>query len=126
MVGSATDATGNAHGNTIIGNDLDNRLKGGGGIDSLIGGDNANNDEDGHDTFIFEAGESDLDSVHFFQGNGAAAGDQLLFVGYGAGATFVQLTSTEWQVSSFDGSIQESILVTGGTQFDASDVSFIL
>jgi Ca2+-binding RTX toxin-like protein len=119
--GSATTAVGNSENNTIYGNTGNNTLVGGGGADNLsgLGGD---------DFFVFHPGQSHGDVVFEFQGNGAAAGDTLMFVGYGTlaeGATFVQLTATDWQINSADGLYHETITMAGGVTFDASDLMFM-
>ncbi len=65
----------------------------------------------GNDTFVFHAGQAQGDRIHEFYGNGAAAGDVLRFEGYGTlaqGATFHQLTATQWQINSADGLIRRS------------------
>ena len=45
-----------------------------------------------NDTFLFTAGQANGDIVGDFTGNGALSGDQLIFSGYGAGATFALRT----------------------------------
>ena len=49
---------------------------------------------------------------------------KLEFQGYGPGATFQQLTATEWQISSADGSIHDTIVLIGAPALDASDWHF--
>ena len=71
------NGTGNALANSLFGNTGNNTLDGGAGADVLTG--NA-----GNDTFVFNAGQANGDTIVDFAGNGAAAGDALLFVGYGA------------------------------------------
>ena len=98
-IGSAVFGTGNAEDNMIFGNAPDNDLNGGGGADQLKG-------LGGNDTFIFQAGQANGDTVYEFDGNGAGAGDVLQFKGYGTlaqGATFAQLTATEWLITSANG-----------------------
>jgi Ca2+-binding RTX toxin-like protein len=113
---------GNAQGNTIFGNINDNVLDGGAGSDSLSG-------LGGNDTFVFHAGQAHGDVVYEFNGNGAAAGDVLRFEGYGTlaeGATFHQLTATEWQINSADGTIHEIITLTAGAVIDTTtDIMFV-
>jgi Ca2+-binding RTX toxin-like protein len=119
--GTATSLTGNHQTNSLYGNDLDNVLDGGGGNDSLIG-------FDGNDTFVFHAGQAQADTVYDFDGNGAAAGDTMMFVGYGTlaqGASFVHLAGNDWQVNSADGTIHELITIANGATFDASDLIFV-
>jgi Ca2+-binding RTX toxin-like protein len=110
-------ATGNGSSNTLYGNSGDNTLDGGAGADALIG--NA-----GNDTFVFNMGQGDGDLVIDFAGNGAAAGDSLQFVGYGAGATFTNVDATRWQVNFNGGASHEVITFMNGATIDASDVLF--
>src|SRR5690606_23880905 len=120
-VGTATSGTGNAQGNTIYGNALDNVLDGGGGADGLSG-------LGGNDTFAFKAGEAQGDVVYVFEGNGSAAGDLLRFEGYGTlaqGASFTQQTASDWLVSSADGLVQETITLSGAPVIHASDYVFV-
>jgi Ca2+-binding RTX toxin-like protein len=142
VTGSAyhDDLWGDNNANTLKGNDGDDTLKGYGGADTLDGGDG--NDTlygmdgadtlkggNGNDTFVFKAGQANGDFVHEFAGNGAAAGDVLKFQGYGTvaeGATFRQLTATEWQITSANGLIQEVINVTAGSSIDTTtDLIFV-
>jgi Ca2+-binding RTX toxin-like protein len=113
--GTATSATGNNLGQTIFGNSGNNYLNGGGGADILSG-------LGGNDIFVFNAGEAHGDLVYEFQGNGAFLGDQMMFVGYGPGATFTHLGGEFWQIS---GVVQETIQMAGGASFDASDLLFV-
>jgi Ca2+-binding RTX toxin-like protein len=114
--------TGNGASNTIYGNVNDNVLDGGDGSDALSG-------LGGNDTFVFHAGQAHGDVVYEFNGNGAAAGDVLRFEGYGTleeGATFHQLTATEWQITSADGTISETITLTAGAVIDTTtDIMFV-
>jgi Ca2+-binding RTX toxin-like protein len=68
---------GNALANAIHGNSGDNSLDGGANADVLTG-------SLGNDTFMFNVGQADGDTVVDFAGNGTAAGDSLRFVGYDA------------------------------------------
>jgi serralysin len=108
---------GNALNNSIFGNAVLNTLDGGAGADVLTG--NA-----GNDTFVFHRGEGDGDTVVDFAGNGAAAGDQLRFFGYGAGATFTQNDPTHWQVNFNGGASHEVITFMNGASIDPTDVGF--
>ena len=67
---------GNGLNNAIYGNSWSNVINGGAGSDMLTGGQ-------GNDAFIFDFGHAGGDTVVDFAGNGAAAGDWLVFVGYG-------------------------------------------
>jgi Ca2+-binding RTX toxin-like protein len=114
--------TGNGASNTIFGNINDNVLNGGGGGDSLSG-------LGGNDTFVFQAGQAHGDVVYEFNGNGAGVGDVLQFSGYGTlaeGVTFHQLTATEWQITSANGLIQETITLAAGAVIDTTtDLVFV-
>src|SRR5262249_15988046 len=94
------DGTGNGLANSIYGNSGDNLIDGGGGADMLTG-------NGGNDTFAFNVGQADSDAIADFAGNGAAAGDSLQFVGYGAGATFTNIDATRWQVNYNGGTQHE-------------------
>jgi Ca2+-binding RTX toxin-like protein len=109
---------GNALANSIYGNAGDNTLNGGGGADLLTG--NA-----GNDTFVFNAGQGNGDAIVDFAGNGAAAGDSLQFVGYGAGATFTNVDATHWQVNYNGGTAHDVITFMNGAAIDATDVLFV-
>jgi Ca2+-binding RTX toxin-like protein len=112
------DGTGNALANSIVGNSGDNVLDGQGGADALTG-------DTGNDTFVFNVGQADGDTVVDFSGNGAAAGDSLRFVGYGAGATFTQNDATHWQVNFNGGLSHEIITFMNGAPIDLTDVAFV-
>jgi Ca2+-binding RTX toxin-like protein len=120
-VGTASSAIGNGQDNVIYGNALSNFLNGGDGADQLSG-------LGGNDTFVFQLGQAQGDSVYEFQGNGAGIGDILHFSGYGTaaqGATLTQLTATDWQITSADGLTQETITLVGAPAIDASDYIFV-
>jgi hypothetical protein len=56
----------------------------------------------------------------------AGVGDFLLFVGYGAGATFAQIGSTDqWQLTYNGGASQEIITFANSAPIDPSDYAFI-
>ena len=109
--------TGNALNNNIHGNSGANTLNGGAGVDLLVG--NA-----GNDIFVFNVGQADGDIVVDFAGNGVGAGDLLLLVGYGPGATFTQNDATHWQVNYHSGSSPEIVTFVNGAVIDPSDVLF--
>jgi Ca2+-binding RTX toxin-like protein len=109
--------TGNALANSIFGNSGDSTLNGGAGADTLTG--NA-----GNDTFVFVIGQANGDAVVDFAGNGAAAGDSLHFIGYGAGATFTNIDLTHWQVNYNGGGSHEIITFMNGAAIDPTDVLF--
>jgi Ca2+-binding RTX toxin-like protein/type III secretion system FlhB-like substrate exporter len=108
--------TGNAQNNSIFGNTGANVLDGAGGPDVLTG-------DAGNDSFVFHAGQADGDTVVDFGGNGAAAGDSLQFVGYGAGATFTQTDATHWQVN-YNVFSHDHITFLNGAAIDPSDYLF--
>jgi Ca2+-binding RTX toxin-like protein len=110
--------TGNSLANSIFGNSGDNTLDGGAGADVLTG--NA-----GNDTFVFHKGEANGDLIVDFVGNGAAAGDSLKFIGYGAGATFSNIDATHWQVNFNGGTAHEIITFMNGASISANDVIFL-
>jgi Ca2+-binding RTX toxin-like protein len=116
--GTDLQGYGNSLANTIYGNAGNNVINGGGGPDMLTG-------RAGNDAFVFDVGQADGDTVVDFAGNGAAAGDWLVFVGYGPGATFTNIDTTHWQVNYNGGSSHEIITFANGASIDASDVVFM-
>ena len=122
VIGNAVFGTGNALGNLIVGNDYDNVLDGGGGADDLWG-------LGGNDTFVLRAGQAHGDRIHEFYGNGAGVGDVLRFEGFGTlaeGATFHQISANQWQITSANGLIQETIILATGAVIDTTtDIIFV-
>jgi Ca2+-binding RTX toxin-like protein len=119
MQGSgAIAALGNNLSNSIVGNGADNVIDGGAGYDSMIGGA-------GNDAFVFARGQAHGDIVQDFAGNGAAAGDRIVFSGYGAGAAFGQLNATQWIVISGDGLTSEIINFINAAPIHSSDFMFV-
>jgi serralysin len=112
---------GNALANSLFGNTGANRLDGGAGADQLTG--NA-----GNDTFVFNAGQASGDVIVDFAGNGGAAGDSLLFLGFGSaaqGATFTQIgASNQWQIHSGIDAHNETITLSNAAAIHASDFLF--
>jgi hypothetical protein len=49
----------------------------------------------------------------------------LVFVGYGAGATFTQNDATQWQVNYNGGASHEVIAFMNGASVDPTDVVFM-
>ena len=99
----------------------DDTLDGRGGVDTLIGGA-------GNDTFVFRAGQANGDIVTDFAGNGASAGDLFQFFGYGtaaAGATFVQIDATHWQINSASGLIHDVLTISNAASIHPTDYLFI-
>jgi Ca2+-binding RTX toxin-like protein len=109
---------GNELNNAIAGNSGNNILNGGAGADMLAGGQ-------GNDAFVFDVGQAGGDIVTDFAGNGAAAGDWLLFVGYGSGATFTSIDTTHWQVNYNGGTAHDIITFMNGASIDPTDLAFM-
>jgi Ca2+-binding RTX toxin-like protein len=110
--------TGNALANGIYGNSGNNTLDGQGNADTITG--NA-----GNDTFVFVIGQGNGDTVVDFAGNGAALGDSLQLIGYGAGATFTNIDATHWQVNYNGGASHDIITFMNGATIDATDYVFM-
>jgi Ca2+-binding RTX toxin-like protein len=119
---SAITATGSNQNNTIIGNGQHNVINGGGngaiGGDSLTGGG-------GNDTFVFNAGQAQGDTVYDFTGAGVVGGDVLQFVGYGPGAWLEDGAGNDFVIHSGDGLTNETITLVNVTSLDVSDYAFI-
>jgi Ca2+-binding RTX toxin-like protein len=121
--GTDLQGTGNGLANAIFGNSGANTLSGGGGNDRLDGGAGVDvlKGDAGNDTFVFHAGEANGDVITDFVGNGAATGDSLQFVGYGAEATFTNIDATHWQVNFNGGASHEIITFLNGAAIVESD-----
>ena len=94
----------------------DDYLDGGAGGDTLAGGA-------GDNFFDFTRGEANGDTVTDFD-----AGDTLQFFGYGyasEGATFTQVSATQWTVNSADGAVHETINFSNAPTVAPSDVTFL-
>ncbi|MGZ9099677.1 MAG: nidogen-like domain-containing protein, partial [Brevundimonas sp.] len=105
----------------VVTPDNNDVIDGGAGMDRLIGGL-------GDDDFVFHAGEANGDVIVDFIGNADAAGDELVFRGYGTaaqGATFVQLDATHWQINSADGTIHDVITIENGGSIHSTDWEFV-
>jgi Ca2+-binding RTX toxin-like protein len=81
----------------------------------------------GNDTFVFNRGAANGDTVTDFEGNGVGFGDQLIFLGYGsaaAGARVTQLDTTHWKVTSADGLTNDTITIANGASLHPNDYIF--
>jgi len=118
MLGLSGNDTLNGRGgaDTLQGLDGNDTLNGGASADALHGGA-------GNDVFRFVRGEAHGDTVMDFAGNGALAGDQLVFQGYGAGATFLKVSATVGTISFSGGS--ESIAFANAAAVHATDYTFV-
>ena len=72
-----------------------------------------------------KGGEANGDKILDFDGNGALAADELIFEGYGPGATFTQVNATTWKIDYFFGLGSEIIRLTNAATVDASDYTFV-
>jgi Ca2+-binding RTX toxin-like protein len=120
IVGSpfADRVDGDGGANILQGRNGDDRLDGGAGADQLSGG--ADNDQ-----FVFKPGEANGDKILDFDGNGALAADELIFEGFGPGATFTQASATTWRIDYLFGLRTEIITLTNAATVDPSDYTFI-
>jgi Ca2+-binding RTX toxin-like protein len=109
---------GNALANYMQGNTGNNTLNGGASADVLEGGL-------GNDTFVFNAGQANGDTITDFNGNGAAAGDQIQFVGYGPDVLFYNINATQWQLDYNGGMSHEIITFSNAAALHGSDFAFI-
>src|SRR5262245_7601388 len=104
--------------NNIYGNSGNNLINGGGGADILQG-------YGGNDTFMFNQGQANGDTVVDFTGNDAAVGDTLQFVGYGGGATFTQQDAAHWVITYNGGASSEIITFNNLAAINGSDFAFV-
>ncbi len=123
--GSAHNGYGNAAANTITGGIGADTLWGGAGDDVINGG--AGNDiidggfgvdiltgSSGNDIFVFQKGQASGDVITDFYGYGAAAGDSIKLVGFGAGTAFTATsTANVWQITDGVDHNVEFITVVG-------------
>ena len=133
LTGTAnTNGIGNTLANTITGNSGTNLLSGGSGadildgkdgIDTLDGGAGADSltGGNGNDIFQFQAGQANGDTITDFHGNGALAGDSMVFQGYGAGASAA--VGSGIVTVTYSGGSEVIHLDTAG--LNASDFSFV-
>jgi Ca2+-binding RTX toxin-like protein len=118
LSGDAIQGYGNSGVNSIVGTAGNNGIDGRGGADVLTG-------NGGIDTFIFNAGEMNGDTVMDFDGLGTGAGDQLMFVGFGAGASLQQISANVWQVDYNGGASHEQFTLANAGNIHASDFVFV-
>jgi Ca2+-binding RTX toxin-like protein len=118
LSGDAIQGYGNSGVNSIVGTAGNNGIDGRGGADVLTG-------NGGIDTFVFNVGEMNGDTIMDFDGLGAGAGDQLMFVGFGAGATLQQISANVWQVDYNGGVSHEQFTLANGASLHASDFVFL-
>ena len=82
----------------------------------------------GNDTFVFNAGQANGDTILDFAGNDAGAGDTLSFVGFGTagdGATFTQIGATnQWTIHSGLDAHDEIITLANGAPVHPTDFLF--
>ena len=118
---------GNSFANALDGGSNNDTLRGGGGDDTLFGGTGIDGlyGEAGNDHFVFNPGTAAGDVMVDFAGNGAAAGDHLSFVGFGAGATFTQQDATHWVLTYNGGANTEVITFQNAATIDATDFQFL-
>ena len=105
---------------TLTGAEGNDVMNGGLGADSMTGGA-------GNDVFRFTAGQAQGDVITDFAGNGSAAGDRMVFEGYGTavqGANFMHLGGGLWQITSADLMVTETISLVGAPPVHASDYVF--
>jgi Ca2+-binding RTX toxin-like protein len=141
IYGNATTGTGNELANlvaasysgqncTLYGLGGADQLVGGGGNDRLDGGAQADTliGSTGNDIFVFARGELDGDVITDFNGNGAAVGDSLQFVGFGAGAFFVPTAATQGRVyynGLGGGLVFETVTFSNSATINAQDYTFV-
>jgi Ca2+-binding RTX toxin-like protein len=119
--GGSDTLTGGAGVDDLHGMEDGDQLNGGASVDVLEGGS-------GNDTFVFSGGDANGDTVLDFAGNGAAAGDSLLFVGYGTaatGAALTQIDATHWSINSADGLVHDIVTLSNAASIHASDYLFV-
>jgi len=117
--GDGDDSLDGGEGNNFLfGGPGDDQLLAGTGIDVLQG-------DAGNDNFVFRPGTAAGDVIVDFDGKGADDGDQLSFVGFGAGATFTQRDATHWVITYDGGTKTEVITFQNGAAIHASDFHFL-
>jgi hypothetical protein len=119
---SAINGTGNDLGNRLVGNSAANILKGGIGADVLDGSAGKDTLTGGteFDTFVFKKGEISGDIITDFIGNGANAGDRLIFQGFTSGS--LKNSGDIWTVT--DGAYTATFQLTGISSLHTTDYEF--
>ena len=121
---------GDAGADAIYGWDGNDLLLGGAGSDTITGGNGTDRlfGNLGNDEFRFHIEGANGDRVDDFSGNGASAGDRILFIGFGTpadGTVFVQTDATHWQVRSADGTMLATLEFANAAAIHATDYQFI-
>jgi pectin methylesterase-like acyl-CoA thioesterase len=75
-------------------------------------------------SLVINAIDSNAARPNKFDGQGAAAGDSLSFVGYGPGATFTQNDAAHWQIDYNGGASHDVITFSNAASIHASDFLF--
>ena len=85
--------------NAFFGSAFDDVLSSGGGNDKITGGKGSDviSGGAGNDVFYFQKGEIDGDTIIDFDGDGAGAGDVLVFKGFGPGAMLSNI-GNDWTI----------------------------
>ena len=85
--------------NAFFGSAFDDVLSSGGGNDKITGGKGGDviSGGAGNDVFYFQKGDIDGDTIVDFVGNGAGAGDVLVFKGFGLGAMLSNI-GNDWTI----------------------------
>ncbi|WP_375411312.1 calcium-binding protein [uncultured Bradyrhizobium sp.] len=120
----------NDQGNSLWAGEGNDILIGGAGNDMLSGGAGHDilNGNAGSDTFVFQFNQADGDMVTDFAGSSIGENDQLIFSGYGsaeAGAKFIQIDDTHWEIASADGLVHEQITLQSHAAITANDWHFV-
>lgn len=116
-LGGADTLIGYAGNDYLSGGDGTDVFDGGAGADTLVGGA-------GDDIFVFRRSEANGDTITDFSGNGGLAGDRIQFVGYGAGAQFLQIDATHWVIISGDNLTHDVITFANGASVHPTDYLF--
>ena len=95
--------------------------------DRIVSGAGANvlEGRDGNDYLRVPARSCERRHRRRFRRQRRGPGDAFEFVGYGPGATFVQLDAMHWQVNSGDGMTHETITLQNGAAVHPADVLFV-